>query len=81
MEKLNLETSTSLNLEVHVAESDSYSESMMLELSKTYKVGSPRGDRYFMTPDQMELMARYMLRKVEEVRQAQKHRLDLREKR
>ena len=78
MEKLNLETSTSLNLEVYAAESDQYSQAMVLELSKSYKVGTPRGDRYFMTPDQMELMARYMLRKVEEVRQEQKYRRNTR---
>lgn len=77
MEKLTLETSNSLYLDIEAKESDPYTEAVCLEFTQTYKIGSPRVEKFFLSADQLELAAKYMQRKAEEIRWQQKHRLDL----
>jgi hypothetical protein len=74
MAKLTLDTNPLFTTDVEIRESDHYSGLIYLDFTKTYQNSKSNDSDFLLTPTQLELMAQFMLRQANEIRQAQLHR-------
>ena len=71
MAKLTLDTNPLFTTDVEIRESDYYSGLIYLDFTKTYQNSKSNDSDFLLTPTQLELMAQFMLRQANEIRQAQ----------
>lgn len=66
---LNLHTNSNFTLDVSVRESDRYSEQVYLKFEHCISPENIRGvNQMFMTPSQLELLGKFLIRQANEIR-------------
>lgn len=75
MSTLNLDTAPNCVVEITVRESDPFTEKAYVSFDRHMFQTSSKGcDEMFLTPSQLDLLGRYLIRQAEEIRQAQEIR-------
>lgn len=71
---LQIKTNEDSAINIIVRESDPYSESVFLKFERHYDVNSHRISEMFMTPSQMDLLGRFLIREAAEIKLIQADR-------
>ena len=75
MSILNLDTAPNCVVAVTVRESDNYTEKVYVSFERHMFQTSTKGcDEMFITPGQLELMGKFLIRQADEIRTAQSQR-------
>lgn len=75
MATLNIDVNPGFSLEVDAREADEYSKLVFIRFQRHYHSEAILGaDELFLTPDQTEQLARFLMRQADEVRMAQRAR-------
>jgi len=75
MEMFRISTGKDFSIEVSVRESDKYTEAAYVKIARLHELADVSGTiEMFMTPAQLDLLGRFLIRQAEELSTAQKIR-------